>query len=231
VIRFNDIPIHGNLRVSKSVLPKLSKSFQEIPDYMGDKRDAIRQYRGPCNIHVLEYSDYWSFHRDYADPRYDIIGHLALDAPEIPAAVIVGAAVASDANDKGHPPLESLGKGLLAGLFTWALVKGANDLCIAIRESRGGKEKMTEYEFTQDEVVRAWNAARGYCECCGKALSLASRGRYGKGSWEAHHGSRSIPVILCTGEPENCHFNCGHDGDYCSAGITPRVHKGGGYVR
>jgi hypothetical protein len=90
---------------------------------------------------------------------------------------------------------------------------------------------MTEYEFTQDEVVRAWNAARGYCECCGKALSWENRGRHDKGSWEAHHGSRYTPVILCTGEPENCHLYCGHDGDYYNPGITPRVHKGGGFVR
>ena len=140
MIRVDEIPIHGNLRVSKSVLPKLPKSFQEIVEYMGNKRDAIRQYRGPHNIHVLEYSDDWSFHRDYADPRYDIIGHLTLDAPEIPAAIIFGAAIASNANDKGNPPLESLGKGLLAGLLAWALMKWANEVCTAIRENGGRKE-------------------------------------------------------------------------------------------
>ena len=45
------------------------------------------------------------------------------------------------------------------------------------------------------------------------------------GSWETHHGSRASPVILCTGEPENCHLNCGYDGNFQNPGITPRVHR------
>jgi hypothetical protein len=137
MINLDNIPIHENLRVPKSVLPRLPESFQEIPDYLGDKKDAIRQYRGPQNIHVLEYFDHWSFHRDYADPRFDVIGHLVHDTPEIPTSILVGAAVASDANDKGDSPLDSLGKGILAGLFTWAVVKGANEFLSTIGESRG----------------------------------------------------------------------------------------------
>ncbi len=90
---------------------------------------------------------------------------------------------------------------------------------------------MDEYEFTIEEVELAWNKCDGCCECCGKLLTWANRGRNGRGSWEAHHGSRSTPVILCTSEPENCHLHCGHDGDYNNIGITPRVHKGGVYVR
>ncbi len=85
-----------------------------------------------------------------------------------------------------------------------------------------------DYEFDQDEIEAAFDAADGYCECCGKKLAWANSRRTGeRGSWEAHHGSRTSPVILCTGEPENCHLNCGHDGDYQNPGITPRTHKGG----
>jgi hypothetical protein len=25
-----------------------------------------------------------------------------------------------------------------------------------------------------------------------------------------------MPVILCSGSVENCHLNCGHDGDYAA---------------
>ena len=86
----------------------------------------------------------------------------------------------------------------------------------------------SEYEFTADEIERAFDGANGECECCGKKLGFgSSRQVGGRGAWEAHHGSRSAPVVLCTGEPENCHLNCGHDGDYQNRGITPRVHKGG----
>lgn len=89
-----------------------------------------------------------------------------------------------------------------------------------------------EYEYSSDEIEAAFESADGCCECCGKTLSYGnSRKRRGRGAWEAHHGSRYDPVILCVGEPENCHLNCGHDGDFHIEGITPRVHKGGGYVR
>jgi len=85
-----------------------------------------------------------------------------------------------------------------------------------------------DYEFAPQEVERAFDRADGRCECCGKKLAYGSSRRAGgRGAWEAHHGSRSSAVVLCTSEPESCHLNCGHDGDYRNPGITPRVHKGG----
>lgn len=85
-----------------------------------------------------------------------------------------------------------------------------------------------DYEFTNEEIEQAFDNAEGRCECCGKQLSwLNSRATGGRGQWEAHHGSRDSPVILCIGGPENCHLNCGHDGDYQNEGVTPRGHKGG----
>lgn len=85
---------------------------------------------------------------------------------------------------------------------------------------------MSGYEFTPYEIERAFDAAGGRCECCGKRLAFSnSRKNPGRGQWEAHHGSRAAPVILCTGLPENCHLNCGHDGNYRNPGITPRCHR------
>jgi hypothetical protein len=85
-----------------------------------------------------------------------------------------------------------------------------------------------DYEFGSDEIERAFAKARGRCECCEKELVWEhSCSNPGRGSWEAHHGNRYSPIILCTGEPENCHLNCGHDGDFQNPGITPRTHKGG----
>lgn len=84
--------------------------------------------------------------------------------------------------------------------------------------------------FDADEIERAFEDAGG--ECCGKSLSFANSRRGGwRGRWEAHHGNRASPVILCMSDPENCHLNCDHDGDWAILGITPRVHKGGGHVR
>jgi hypothetical protein len=86
----------------------------------------------------------------------------------------------------------------------------------------------SNYEFSEEEKEKAFYAAGGQCECCGKQLGFGnSRANPGRGQWEAHHGGRETPVILCTGEPENCHLNCGHDGNFQNIGITPRVHKGG----
>jgi hypothetical protein len=85
-----------------------------------------------------------------------------------------------------------------------------------------------DYEYSSDEIERAFVRAGGCCECCGKRLVWEhSRSNPGQGGWEAHHGGRYSPVILCTGEPENCHLNCGHDGDFQNLGMTPRTHKGG----
>jgi hypothetical protein len=80
-----------------------------------------------------------------------------------------------------------------------------------------------DYEFTADEIERTFYQADGACECCGKRLAWGnSRNNPGKGQWEAHHGSRPTPVILCTGGVENCHLNCGHKGNYQNRGVTPR---------
>lgn len=51
------------------------------------------QYRGPYNRHVYETDDSWVVHRDAADPRYDPLGHLLADAPELGAGLVVGGAI------------------------------------------------------------------------------------------------------------------------------------------
>jgi hypothetical protein len=87
-----------------------------------------------------------------------------------------------------------------------------------------------DYEFDDPEIIKAFERADERCECpeCRKRLSKFNQGRgSGWGAWEAHHGGREAPVILCTGEPENCHLNCGHGGHWHNVGITPRVHRGG----
>jgi len=70
--------------------------------------------------------------------------------------------------------------------------------------------------------------AQGFCECCEKTLTKYKRGRHhGKGSWEAHHAFPDRPItiknirIMCA-HGRNCHFYCGHDGDWYNIGIWPR---------
>lgn len=134
MINYADIPIHGDLRIPKWRLPRLPQQFEEISDFLGDKRDALRQYRGPYNTHVLEYHEEWSFHRDYADPRTDALGHLLLDAPEIAVGLATGAKVEIDAHAKGESSGKSLSKGLMAGLWSWAATKLLKE---SLRSRRG----------------------------------------------------------------------------------------------
>lgn len=92
----------------------------------------------------------------------------------------------------------------------------------------------TDEGFSEDEIAEAFVDAEEHCECCDKKLAWENRSNRSAdhrsgvwGRWEAHHGSRPTPVILCVGWPEECHLMCGHDGDSHNEGITPRVHKGG----
>ena len=78
---------------------------------------------------------------------------------------------------------------------------------------------MPDDEFAPSEIEKAYERVDGRCECCGKHLSWSnSRGKPGRGAWEAHHGGRSSPVILCVA----CHLNYGHKGNFQNRGITPK---------
>lgn len=116
------IPIHGDYRISKSVLPRLPDGFVEIPDFFGNKKTALKQYRGPHNIHVLEYPDYWSSHRDIADPFKDPIGHLIFDSPEIPVSTIIGILTAREARRDGASSEQVLGLTLMTIGTAYSLI-------------------------------------------------------------------------------------------------------------
>ncbi len=65
---------------------------------MGQKNGAKKQYRYG-HLHIREYDDKFLVHTDKVDPRKNVLGHLASDAPEIliglASAVIGGGKVAS----------------------------------------------------------------------------------------------------------------------------------------
>ncbi len=61
---------------------------------MGYTKGAVSQYRGPYSTHVREYSDHYTIHRDFIDPRKNPISHLAKDAPMELAAWVVGGLIA-----------------------------------------------------------------------------------------------------------------------------------------
>ena len=91
LLPIDDIDLE-ELSISKEVLQELPEDFKETS--LGEIRDAIRQYRGPCGLHVREYDDRFVIHRDIADPRKDPIGHLLFDAPETSLALTTALCVA-----------------------------------------------------------------------------------------------------------------------------------------
>ena len=87
-VNIDEIPI-GNEYILK--IPKyqvLESYFEE--DILGYPKDSICMYRGPHNIHILEYDDYYAVHRDRCDPRYDPLGHIDEDVPELKPVIATG---------------------------------------------------------------------------------------------------------------------------------------------
>jgi hypothetical protein len=77
---------NGNIIVPKSVRPIID--YKET--VLGNKKGAKRQYRYG-NLHIREYDDYYTIHRDKIDPRKDPVGHLLADAPEYLAGAVSAA--------------------------------------------------------------------------------------------------------------------------------------------
>lgn len=87
---------------------------------------------------------------------------------------------------------------------------------------------MDGYEYIEDEIKEVFFFfARSKCECCGKTVEFKDRGqRKSIFGWEAHLiEGWDAPIILCLGEPENCHLNCGHKGDYQNPAVFPEEHR------
>ncbi|HEY6882441.1 MAG TPA: hypothetical protein VI278_00205 [Nitrososphaeraceae archaeon] len=81
----------------------IPKSVRPIIDYretcIGDKKGAKRQFRHG-NLHIREYDNHYTIHRDKIDPRTDPLAHLVVDAPEyliaILSAIYVGRQIGKD---------------------------------------------------------------------------------------------------------------------------------------
>jgi hypothetical protein len=84
------------------------------------------------------------------------------------------------------------------------------------------------FDQVEKEIVEVFYfTAKGRCECCGKTVKFEDRGKRNSiMAWEAHLiPGWDAPLILCLGEPESCHLNCGHNGDYKNPAAFPEVHR------
>ena len=78
-----------NIIVPKSIRPIIDCK----QTCLGDKRGANRQFR-VANLHIREYDNHYTVHKDKIDPRTDPVGHLLVDAPEYLTATLSAVSMA-----------------------------------------------------------------------------------------------------------------------------------------
>lgn len=105
------------------------KSVRPIIDYketsLGNKKGAKRQFRYG-NLHIREYDDCYTVHRDKIDPRRDSFGHLLVDAPEYLASSVSASYIGYKVSQEVHKRKKSIGKNQRTALYD-AILAG----CIA----------------------------------------------------------------------------------------------------
>lgn len=134
---------HKSVIIPKSAVPPptVYDGFEESigePEYQ--IRDLRKNVNGTECMHIKEYGDHYKAHRDKIDPKYDPVGHLMVDSPEIPAGVAVaiisgckaGKAYYNSVKDTSeHPTMESalvaLAVGTGTGILTYFVIKHARE--------------------------------------------------------------------------------------------------------
>lgn len=132
----NEVPLHTPVIIPKENASILSEGFEKTS--LGyTKEGELAQYRGPENIHVHEFADYFELHKDNFDPRNPIgaIGHAFVDAPEIGFGILAGLAsgitigkdIYKSRKDKSENALEEAAmggiiSGIVAGGFAYLII-------------------------------------------------------------------------------------------------------------
>ena len=105
--------------IPKSKMTSTPLGFEESS--LGDLKGAIRQYRGPDNLHLREYSDKWELHQDYGDPRTlgGFIVHIFIDAPEVGFALLNAAGAYKKKFNETKSIWAAVGESLKTGILTY----------------------------------------------------------------------------------------------------------------
>ena len=98
----------------------IPKSVRPIIDYretcLGDKKGAKRQFRHG-NLHIREYDNHYTIHRDKIDPRTDPLAHLLMDAPEYFIAILSAISAGRQIGKAVYRRREAEGKNHKAALY------------------------------------------------------------------------------------------------------------------
>jgi hypothetical protein len=68
-------------------------------------------------LHIREYDDYYTVHRDNVDPREDALGHLLADAPEYLAGTISAAFIGYKVGHEVYDRSKAKGKNQRTALY------------------------------------------------------------------------------------------------------------------
>ncbi len=103
--------------IPESRMPNLPPGFEETR--LGEIKDAMAQYRGPGNMHLLKYPTGWKLHVDYGDPRSPegFLVHIFIDAPEVGVSLLMAIGAAAETYNETN----SLGEAIITFLSTSVL--------------------------------------------------------------------------------------------------------------
>lgn len=87
-MKLPDLELGQEVWISKDVMTHVPLGFEET--WMGEMKGALKQYRGPGNLHLLEFPNGWKLHSDYGDPRNPegFLIHIFVDAPEVGVSLL-----------------------------------------------------------------------------------------------------------------------------------------------
>jgi hypothetical protein len=132
----------GSIIVPKSVRPIID--YKEIS--LGNKKGVKREFRYG-NLHIREYDDNYTVHRDNIDPKGEALGHLLSDAPEYLARTIsvafvgykVGQEVYDRSKAKGKNQKTALYDAISAGFLAGSTTAGSASSYIVTNTIRKGR--------------------------------------------------------------------------------------------
>ncbi len=114
---------HKEVSIPKWKLPFLPKEYKRTD--LGDQKGAIAQYRGPNNVHVLEYENEWRVHWDFGDPRTPdgLLVHVFADAPEVGFSLLAAVSAGKRTYDETQSVGDAIVDAAATGLSVYAGVK------------------------------------------------------------------------------------------------------------